>query len=103
MSTISVRDDQGNVYTPASPGEATDPQIEWMTVRGHSLRKKGTLLACAAITGPQKTTLSRAPYEIVTPGDQGKLEPVPGELFFRPPITLLLSDRLARETGVSSS
>ena len=76
MSTLSVRDDQGNVYTPASPGEATDPQ---------------------------KTTLSRAPYEIVTPGDQGKLEPVPGELFFRPPITLLLSDRLARETAVSSS
>jgi hypothetical protein len=46
-------------------------------VERHSTLAAGTLLACAAIDGPQTATFSRAPYAISTPGQQGDLEPKP--------------------------
>jgi hypothetical protein len=76
VTNISVTDNEGNVYTPATP-RGGKQQIDWMTWNGTPLDDDGTLLACAAITGSQSLTLSRAPYKIVKPGDQGNLEPKP--------------------------
>jgi hypothetical protein len=82
MTNMSVTDDHGNVYTPGNPGEAGQ-YIDWMTVTGNGpVTEKGSekyapgnaLLACAAITGPQAITLTRAPYEITTLGEQGDIK-----------------------------
>jgi hypothetical protein len=76
LTNISVTDDQGVTYTLGDPGAASQ-EIDWMTWGGQPLSDGDTLLACAAITGPQSMTLLRAPYKIVTPGHQGWLEPKP--------------------------
>jgi hypothetical protein len=78
MTNMSVTDINGTVYTPDSPGSARQ-QLDQMSWTGSpDIDKNGNaLLACAAITGGQAITLSRAPYAIVAPGQQGQLEPKP--------------------------
>lgn len=75
VTDMSATDINGVVYTPGNPGQTTQ-EIDWMTVTGDPL-PNGTLLACAQIMGPQQLLLSRAPYQIVTPGQQNNLEPKP--------------------------
>jgi hypothetical protein len=48
-----------------------------MKLRSDTPQDHGVLLACAAVSGPQQIILSRAPYKIVTPGEQDDLEPEP--------------------------
>jgi hypothetical protein len=76
MTRVDVIDQSGRTYDLARPLDAT-PNIDWMTWNGTPLHQGGTLLACASIAGPRTATFARAPYAIVTPGQQGDLEPKP--------------------------
>jgi hypothetical protein len=76
MSYASATDQDGVVYEPGHPRDAT-PNIDWMTWNGIPLSQKGVLLACSAIIAPREISFSRAPYVIATPGQQGQLEPKP--------------------------
>jgi hypothetical protein len=75
--TDAVTGDQyGTSYGPGAPGAAR-PNVDWMTWNGIPLSEDGTLWACSTITGPTTAAYARAPYDIVTPGQQGNLEPKP--------------------------
>jgi hypothetical protein len=76
MTGVAATDEDGIRYEPEQPRDAT-ANIDWMTWDGVPLSQHGTLLACATISGRRRTTFSRAPYVIATPGQQGKLEPKP--------------------------
>lgn len=76
MTHVDVTDQTGIVYDLAQTNGAK-PNIDWMTWNGVPLAQNGTLLACARIAGPRQATFARAPYAIVTPGQQGQYEPKP--------------------------
>lgn len=76
FNNMSVTDNQGITYTPVSLNNAA-PEIDWMRIKSIPDTDPRTLLACAAVIGPQEIVISRAPYVIVTPGDQGTLQPKP--------------------------
>jgi peptidase A4-like protein len=78
MTKMSVTDINGNVYTPGNFLNAKQ-EIDWMSWTGYGdITDSGNaLLACASVTGDQAITLSRAPYSITYPGEQGRLEPKP--------------------------
>jgi hypothetical protein len=76
MTRVDVIDQTGRTYDLTRPLDAI-PNIDWMTWNAVPLRNNGTLLACAYIEGPHAATFARAPYVIVTPGQQGDLEPKP--------------------------
>jgi hypothetical protein len=76
MTHVDVTDQTGVTYDLTQTHGAI-PNVDWMTWNGVPLSQKGTLLACATIDGPNKATFARAPYAIVTPGQQGDLEPKP--------------------------
>ena len=72
MTRVDATDQDGITYD-LTQTEGCEPNIDWMTWNGVPLSQNGTLLACATIDGPKKTTFERAPYAIVTPGQQGQL------------------------------
>ncbi len=74
MSRVVAIDTDGIAYDMIRSRGAT-PNVDWMTWNGVPLSDKGTLLACATISGPRAVTFSRAPYAIATPGQQGDFEP----------------------------
>jgi hypothetical protein len=76
MTRVDVTDQTGLTYDLTRPLEAV-PNIDWMTWNAVPLSQNGTLLACATIDGPREATFARAPYVVVTPGQQGDLEPKP--------------------------
>ncbi|HEX3671525.1 MAG TPA: G1 family glutamic endopeptidase [Candidatus Cybelea sp.] len=73
---IEAVDQDGTVYDLAHPHGGVE-NVDWMTWNGLRLSEKGVLLACTTIDSPREATLSRAPYVITTPGDQGELKPRP--------------------------
>ena len=77
LTKMSVTDDKGNVYTPGNFRDARQ-EIDWMTTTGQSMDDGGTLLACAGISGVDSEILSRAPYQVVTPGQPSELPWAPG-------------------------
>ena len=76
MDDAFVTDQDDLTYAPGAPLDAT-PNIDWMTWNGVPLRERGTLLACATLSGSSTVAFARAPYVIATPGQQGRLEPKP--------------------------
>ncbi|HEY2476946.1 MAG TPA: G1 family glutamic endopeptidase [Candidatus Cybelea sp.] len=76
MDRVSVTDQDGVTYDLTHANGATR-NLDWMTWNGVPLNENGTLLACTTISGERSATFTRAPYVIVTPGQQGKLEPKP--------------------------
>lgn len=76
MTRVDVTDQTGITYDLTKTRDAK-PNIDWMTWNGVPLSQDGTLWACATIDGPNRATFARAPYVIVTPGQQGRLEPKP--------------------------
>jgi hypothetical protein len=76
MTSAFAKDQTGVTYEPGRSGTAS-VAIDWMTWNGVGLARGGTLLACTEIADPRTLTFSRAPYVIVSPGDQGNEGPVP--------------------------
>jgi hypothetical protein len=76
MTRVDTTDQTGVTYDLAQLHGAIE-NIDWMTWNGVPLSENGTLWACATIDGPRSATFARAPYVIVTPGQQGQLEPKP--------------------------
>jgi len=76
MTRVKATDQTGITYDLTQTLSAR-PNIDWMTWNGVPLSQKGTLLACATIAGSHSATFTRAPYAIVTPGQQGQYEPKP--------------------------
>lgn len=76
MTHVDATDQTGVTYDLTQTHGAV-PNIDWMTWNGVPVSQKGTLLACAAVEDATTARFARAPYVIVTPGQQGDLEPKP--------------------------
>lgn len=76
MDRVWAADDRGVTYD-LTGGQGATRNVDWMTWNGIPLHDRGTLLACTTIDAAHAATFARAPYVIVTPGQQGQLEPKP--------------------------